>query len=327
MNMHHGKIEVESTVGEGTKFILSLPLGNRHFSDEEMAVTEGRESLIIPEASVSSYGQLMAEEIKEPESQKNMDEEDKPTILLVDDNTELLSMLEDIFLPMYNVYTACNGREGLEMAQQIQPDLIVSDVIMPEMSGKDLCYKINVELSHISVVLLTAQTSVEYVVEGLMFGADDYITKPFNIKVLVARCNNLIKNKKRLIAHYAGKVITESPVAEAINEEDKELLTKCVNIVRENFENPDFDVTALASELCMGRSKLYMQFKQMTGLTPNEFILKVKLDEAMSLLTEHPELNITEISVRLGFSSPRYFSKSFKAFFGIAPQGVRSRKE
>ena len=329
MSMHHGKIEVESTVGEGTKFILSLPLGNRHFSDEEMAVTEGRESLIIPEASVSSYGQLMAEEIKEPESQKNIDEEDKPTILLVDDNTELLSMLEDIFLPMYNVYTACNGREGLEMAQQIQPDLIVSDVIMPEMSGKDLCYKIktNVELSHISVVLLTAQTSVEYVVEGLMFGADDYITKPFNIKVLVARCNNLIKNKKRLIAHYAGKVITESPVAEAINEKDKELLTKCVNIVRENFENPDFDVTALASELCMGRSKLYMQFKQMTGLTPNEFILKVKLDEAMSLLTEHPELNITEISVRLGFSSPRYFSKSFKAFFGIAPQGVRSKKE
>ena len=237
MNMHHGKIEVESTVGEGTKFILSLPLGNRHFSDEEMAVTEGRESLIIPETSVSSYGQLMAEEIKESESQKNIDEEDKPTILLVDDNTELLSMLEDIFLPMYNVYTACNGREGLEMAQQIQPDLIVSDVIMPEMSGKDLCYKIktNVELSHISVVLLTAQTSVEYVVEGLMFGADDYITKPFNIKVLVARCNNLIKNKKRLIAHYAGKIITESPVAEAINEKDKELLTKCVNIVRENF--------------------------------------------------------------------------------------------
>ena len=329
MNMHHGKIEVESTVGEGTKFILSLPLGNRHFSDEEMAVTEGRESLIIPETSVSSYGQLMAEEIKEPESQKNIDEEDKPTILLVDDNTELFSMLEDIFLQMYNVYTACNGREGLEMAQQIQPDLIVSDVIMPEMSGKDLCYKIktNVELSHISVVLLTAQTSVEYVVEGLMFGADDYITKPFNIKVLVARCNNLIKNKKRLIAHYAGKVITESPVAEAINEKDKELLTKCVNIVRENFENPDFDVTALASELCMGRSKLYMQFKQMTGLTPNEFILKVKLDEAMFLLTDHPELNITEISVRLGFSSPRYFSKSFKAFFGIAPQGVRSRKE
>ena len=183
------------------------------------------------------------------------------------------------------------------------------------------------ELSHISVVLLTAQTSVEYVVEGLMFGADDYVTKPFNVKVLIARCNNLIKNKKRLIAHYAGKTITESPVAEAINERDKELLAKCVNIIKENFENPAFDVTALASELCVGRSKLYMQFKQMTGLTPNEFILKIKLDEAMSLLKNHPELNISEISIRLGFSSPRYFSKSFKAFFGVAPQTVRSRKK
>lgn len=325
MNMHHGKIDVESTVGKGSNFVLSLPLGNRHFSDEEMALTEGRESAIIPE--VPSYGQLMTEVMEVPVEQKNMDEEGKPVILLVDDNEELLSMLQDIFRPVYKVYIARNGREGLEMAQQIQPELIVSDVIMPEMSGKDLCYKIktNVELSHISVVLLTAQTSVEYIVEGLMFGADDYITKPFNIKLLVARCNNLIKNKKRLMAHYAGKAIVESPVAEAINEKDKELLVKCVSIIRENFENPDFDVTALASELCMGRSKLYMQFKQITGLTPNEFILKVKLDEAMSLLTTHPELNISEISIRLGFSSPRYFSKSFKAFFGVAPQGVRSR--
>ncbi len=184
---------------------------------------------------------------------------------------------------MYKVYIARNGREGWVMAQQIQPDLIVSDVIMPEMSGKDLCYKIktNVELSHISVVLLTAQTSVEYVVEGLMFGADDYITKPFNIKVLVARCNNLIKNKKRLIAHYADKTVTESSVPEVINERDRELLVKCVSIIKENFENQEFDVTTLASELCMGRSKLYMQFKQIIGLTPNEFILKVKLDEAI----------------------------------------------
>ena len=261
--------------------------------------------------------------------QENIKEEDKPIILLVDDNEELLSMLEDLFLPIYKVYIAHDGREGLEMARQIQPDLIISDVMMPEMSGKELCYKIktNVELSHISVVLLTAQTSVEYVVEGLMFGADDYVTKPFNVKVLIARCNNLIKNKKRLIAHYAGKTITESPVTEAINERDKELLAKCVNIIKENFENPAFDVTALASELCVGRSKLYMQFKQMTGLTPNEFILKIKLDEAMSLLKNHPELNISEISIRLGFSSPRYFSKSFKAFFGVAPQTVRSRKK
>ena len=330
MNMHHGKIDVESTVGKGTKFTLSLPLGNRHFSDEEMATVESRESVIISEAvPMLPFEQIMDVEEEKTKVQENIKEEDKPIILLVDDNEELLSMLEDLFLPIYKVYIAHDGREGLEMARQIQPDLIISDVMMPEMSGKELCYKIktNVKLSHISVVLLTAQTSVEYVVEGLMFGADDYVTKPFNVKVLIARCNNLIKNKKRLIAHYAGKTITESPVTEAINERDKELLAKCVNIIKENFENPAFDVTALASELCVGRSKLYMQFKQMTGLTPNEFILKIKLDEAMSLLKNHPELNISEISIRLGFSSPRYFSKSFKAFFGVAPQTVRSRKK
>ena len=330
MNMHHGKIDVESTVGKGTKFTLSLPLGNRHFSDEEMATVESRESVIISEAvPMLPFEQIMDVEEEKTKVQENIKEEDKPIILLVDDNEELLSMLEDLFLPIYKVYIAHDGREGLEMARQIQPDLIISDVMMPEMSGKELCYKIktNVELSHISVILLTAQTSVEYVVEGLMFGADDYVTKPFNVKVLIARCNNLIKNKKRLIAHYAGKTITESPVTEAINERDKELLAKCVNIIKENFENPAFDVTALASELCVGRSKLYMQFKQMTGLTPNEFILKIKLDEAMSLLKNHPELNISEISIRLGFSSPRYFSKSFKAFFGVAPQTVRSRKK
>ena len=324
--MHHGKIEVESTAGKEVKFTLSIPLGNRHFSDEEMSVAEGRESAIIQETAISGYDEII-ELVEQSISQESV-EEDKPAILLVDDNEELLSMLTDIFSPMYKVHIARNGHDGWTMVQQIQPALVVSDVMMPEMSGKELCYKIktHVEFSHISVVLLTAQTSVEHIVEGLKFGADDYITKPFNVRVLLARCNNLVKNKKRMIAYYADKTITESPVVEIINERDKELMAKCTSIIKENFENQDFDVTTLASELCVGRSKLYMQFKQITGLTPNEFILKIKLDEAMSLLKNHPEFNISEISIRLGFSSPRYFSKSFKSYYGVAPQAVRSKK-
>ena len=198
------------------------------------------------------------------------------------------------------------------------------------MSGKEMCYKLknNVEYSHIPIVLLTAQNSVEYIVEGYMFGADDYVTKPFNVKILLARCSNLIRNKRQIIAHYSklpASQITES--MPAVNAHDKELLDKSIAIVKQNFDSPDFDVTSLASALCMGRSKLYMQFKQMIGLTPNEFILKIKLDEAMSMLKNCPELNVSEISASLGFSSPRYFSKCFKAFFGIAPLGVRKKQE
>lgn len=250
----------------------------------------------------------------------------KPTLLLVEDNEELLEMLSDMFGAFYEVHTARNGREALAAVEQIQPDIIVSDVMMPEMSGKEMCHRLknSVEFSHIPIVLLTAQNSVEYIVEGYMFGADDYVTKPFNVKILLARCSNLIRNKQQIIAHYSkvpATQITDSMTA--ISMHDKELVDRSIAIVKENFDKPDFDVTALASALCMGRSKLYLQFKQMTGLTPNEFILKVKLDEAMSMLRTRPELNISEISTYIGFSSPRYFSKCFKDFFGVAPLSVR----
>lgn len=329
MEMHHGKIDVTSTVGKGTRFSLTLPLGNRHFTEEEMTHADENDAFILPDnlPAVLPFDEAEANdgEARMPDREET-EEKSKPVILLVEDNEELLNMLTELFSPLYEVHTAHNGREGLEMTRQMQPDLIVSDIMMPGMSGKEMCYKIknNVELSHIPVVLLTAQTSTDYIVEGFMFGADDYVTKPFNVKVLMARCNNLVKNKKRLMAHYAGKPVVETADTNAVSQRDKELLERCVAIIRENFENTEFDVMTLATQLCMGRSKLYMQFKQMTGLTPNEFILKVKLDEAMALLKNRPELNISEISVLLGFSSPRYFSKSFKAFFGVTPQSVRS---
>ena len=144
------------------------------------------------------------------------------------------------------------------------------------------------------------------------------------LKSLVA---DLRKNKSRLKAYYTNKAIPETSAEDAISESDRKLLQKCIDIIRENFTNPDFDVASLANALCMGRSKLYTKFKQLVGLPPNEFILKIKLEEAMSLLKEHPELNISEVSMQVGFSSPRYFSKLFKNFFGITPQSVRGKGE
>lgn len=323
MDAHHGKIEIKSTVSQGSNFTLSLPLGNQHFNKEDFAVSKYQADVVSIENITSDFmpETFIPEMASEAEAGTS-----KPTLLLVEDNEELLEMLSDMFGAFYEVHTARNGREGLAAVEQIQPDIIVSDVMMPEMSGKEMCHRLknSVEFSHIPIVLLTAQNSVEYIVEGYMFGADDYVTKPFNVKILLARYSNLIRNKQQIIAHYSkvpATQITDSMTA--ISMHDKELVDRSIAIVKENFDKPDFDVTALASALCMGRSKLYLQFKQMTGLTPNEFILKVKLDEAMSMLRTRPELNISEISTYIGFSSPRYFSKCFKDFFGVAPLSVR----
>lgn len=330
VELHKGTIAVNSSLNEGSTFVVTIPLGNRHFSEEELRLSQdvqkdSSEEENAPEVSPAIHLMEKEEEEARTEAPEKTEEAKKPSILLVEDNEELLDMLEEMFTPLYQVYTAANGREGFELVRQIHPDLVLSDVMMPEMSGKELCYKIknSIELAHISVILLTAQTSTEQMVEGYMFGADDYVTKPFNVKVLMARCNNLLRNKKLLIERYGNQPATVISEAAAISEADKQMMEKSLEVIRRNFDNPEFDVNTLASELCMGRSKLYIKFKDMIGLTPNEFILKVKLDEGMRLLKENPELNISEISYKLGFSSGRYFSKCFKAFFGVAPLNVR----
>lgn len=327
MEAHHGKIDIESTVNKGSTFTLSLLLGNQHFNKEDFVEDNQQADMSY---FIDSPADLPLKVTELEPSAKTEADTHKPVLLLVEDNEDLLEMLNDLFSAFYEVYTARNGREGLAATEQIQPDIIVSDVMMPEMSGKEMCYKLknNVELSHIPIVLLTAQNSVDYIVEGYMFGADDYVTKPFNVKVLLARCKNLIRNKQQIIAHYSN--LSTPQITESIppsNVYDKELLEKSIDIIKKHFDNPNFDVTTLASALCMGRSKLYTRFKQIIGLTPNEFILKVKLDEAMSLLKNHPELNVSDISTMLGFSSARYFSRCFKSFFGLSPLKVRKKKE
>lgn len=339
VELHKGRMEMSSEVGKGSVFKIYLSLGNKHFAQEELEHEKVRtpipgldsQALVIAnfEREVNSEDVSSATEQIGGEIGEEVGEVDKPTILLVEDDIEILEMLEQIFSPTYQVHTATNGQEGLDSACQLQPDIILSDVMMPVMSGKDLCYKIknNIELSYIPVVLLTAQSSVEHMVEGYMFGADDYITKPFHVKLLLTRCNNLVKARKALLKRhlpgYAEQETTQpntTTTGAGLTRADRRLLEETVEIIKQNFDNPDFDMNTLATALNMGRSKMFLRLKEVSGLTPNEFVLKMKLEEAVRILQEEPQYNITEISYRLGFSSLRYFSRCFKTFYGVTPQ-------
>lgn len=317
VELHKGTIRVESKVDEGSCFTVTLKTGNSHFEANELQ-TENTSTCMISTELIS-----LEEQPQEEETVENTFRE-KPVILIVEDNDDILEMLKEIFNPIYEVHTAKDGKEGFEQALTIQPDIVLSDVMMPEMSGKEMCYKIKntVNLSHIPVVLLTAQTSVEYTIEGYMYEADDYITKPFNVKLLVSRCNNLVKSRRKLIEKFRSQQPAPMPDI-AINQADQELIKKATEIISKNFENQEFNMNTLATELGLGRNKLYTRMKEITGLTPNEFTLKMKLEESMRLLKNNPELNISEISDRLGFSTTQYFSKCFKSVFGIAPLTYR----
>lgn len=323
IEMHHGSISVFSEKNKGSEFIVKLRLGNAHFTSEELAKNNDNYFTLPSDKTIDIPLHIVDKKAEiEGYTEKN---EGNPQILIVVENEELRSILNDILCSSFSIYFSKDISDALEIANKIHPDIIISEMTVNNTYGKDLCYKIknNIELNNTSVILLTNEMAPESVVEAFMAGADDCIAKPFDIRVLQARCRNLIKNKKRIIAWCGDNIIPQTTEDDAINESDKKLLKRCIEIIRANFDNADFDVVVLANELCMGRSKLYNKFKQIVGMPPNEFIVKIKMEEAMNMLKENPDLNISEISLRLGFSSPRYFSKLFKTFYGTTPQNIR----
>ena len=224
----------------------------------------------------------------------------------------------------YEVEEFESGESLFKRLERAVPSLLLLDIMLPDEDGLEILGKLraNKNTAAIPVIMVTAKTSELDKVKGLDLGADDYITKPFNVKLLVSRCNNLVKSRRKLIEKFRNQqppTVTDI----AVNQADRELIKKATEIISNNFENPEFNMNVLAAELGLGRNKLYTRMKEITGLTPNEFTLKMKLDESMRLLKNNPELNISEISDRLGFSTTQYFSKCFKSVFGMAPLTFR----
>ncbi|MBO5195281.1 MAG: response regulator, partial [Bacteroidales bacterium] len=313
VELHGGEISVTSEVGVGSTFRISLPLGYSHFSPEQLGDDSVMENSVRNEIPAGPAG---------PSVQRDAQ---LPKMLVAEDNSGIRELLVEIFSPYYNVIAVDNGVKAWETVCREIPAIVVSDVIMPKMSGTDLCRKIKNDIStcHIPVVLLTARVAVEQNLEGLLTGADDYITKPFNTSLLISRCNNLVNSRVTLQEKFSSQPHV-SPKILATNQMDKKLIDRANRIIEENIANPDFNVTVFAKELAMSRAALFTKIKAITGMTPNDFIMSMRLRKGASLLVGSPELSIAEISEMTGFSSPKYFSKCFNDVYHMRPSAYRN---
>ncbi|TWO34614.1 response regulator [Seonamhaeicola sediminis] len=315
VELHKGDIKVKSNKNnKGSIFSVSLPLGREHLSDGEII-----ENFKFSD-DVSQYvKQLEESNIAVQDDIDITVETVKQTILLVEDNKPLRKFIKDLLKQNYNIIEAENGKLGFEKAKKESPDLIVSDVIMPEMTGTELCTAVKQELktSHIPIILLTSRTSLIYKLNGLESGADDYISKPFDVKEFKLRIKNVLQTREKLKEKFAAN---EGPLPDEVlvSSFDEKLYKKALRIVKENIENEQFDIASFCSELGVSRTMLFTKIKAWSNFTPNEFILHFRMKRAAQLL-ENGKLNVSQISYKVGFKDPKYFSKSFQKKFGETP--------
>ena len=323
VELHHGTIKVESELGKGTCFIVRLPLGKDHFTEKE--ISKQSEASLQVDMKHLEIDHLLKAELEETAPFKHLS---NMKMLIVEDNESIRNMLADIFEPYYQILTAEDGEQGWEMVQKEQPNIVLSDVVMPHKSGTELCKEIKADTNtcHIPVVLLTARTAIEQNIEGLRIGADDYITKPFNTTLLISRCNNLV-NSRILLQEKFSKQPQATAQMLATNPIDKDILDRAMAVIEEHMDDSEFNVNVFAREMTMARTSLFAKLKAITGQTPNEFILTIRLKKGAWMLRNNMELNITEISDRIGFSSSRYFSKCFKDLYHVSPLAYRKGED
>lgn len=322
IELHGGSIIVESEIQKGSTFKIVLQLGNKHFLPELLAVQDTSQNTIDQEA-INILKNFSYQNSEVSTSLKNAS---NSKILIVEDNDDLRNMLVDVFAPFYTVIDAPDGKTGLDLVYNESPDIIVSDIVMPNMTGIELCkiVKSDINICHIPLILLTAKTSIEHNLEGLGIGADDYITKPFDVEILISRCNNLINSRKLLQQIFSTRLDEDvDPVQLASNTLDQKLIEQAKAIIEENMDNIDFSIVDFSKKMGMSRTNLFTKMKALTGQTPNAFIMTMRLKKAASLLKSRHDLNISEISIITGFNTSHYFSKCFKDVYKQTPTEYR----
>lgn len=318
---HKGTVSCSSEIGKGSIFKLSFLKGQDHFDDLQINTNTPIMSPLTAELMSEDLAEgiaILNDSSPENELHKEM-LTDKRSLLIIDDNADIRNYLIGLFSDTHIVYSADNGEEGVKLTKKYMPDLVISDIAMDVMDGLELCRKIkeNSSLSHIPVVLLTASKNPETQLQGISDGADDYITKPFDDDLLVARVETLLKNRSNLRTYFLDS-ITLKENNHKVPAEYQEMLTKCIAIIEANIHKRDFTIKTFASEMGMSHRTLYTKIKIISGQTLNAFIRSIRLRRAaMLMLTEN--MNIAQASVEVGFEDQKYFRQQFVKLFGMTP--------
>ena len=312
---------MESEVNKGTIFTIHIPYKNATTNEVIIIPTVEKNNRPNKEKDRAYLTKMLNEQdIQETNSSS-------PTILIAEDNHDLREFIKSILNNKYNVIEAENGAIALDIARKDSPDIIISDILMPEMDGKQLCVQIkqDIQTCHIPFIMITALSSETDQIEGLTVGADDYITKPFNPEILKTKIKNVLKSRELISRRYATLSALE-PEEFVTEDKDATFLLEIIEFIKANVSNPDLKVDDLSKNAGMSRSPFFKKLKNLTGKTPNDFIRDIRLNQAAKLLLKS-DLNITEIAYQTGFTSPKYFRECFKKQFGESPsQYIENQK-
>ena len=314
---HAGEIAVTSEVGRGTTFTVHLPFGHEHLATNDLAAAEPTTELLpsaaaAPAPATAEAGETAEEQVAEEAPVAGR-------LLIVEDNADLRQFLVQLFSAEFEVTAAADGVAGWELAQALLPDLVISDVMMPRSDGLELCRQIKQgpKTLHIPVVLLTARAAAVHEVEGLETGADDYVSKPFNPKVLHAKVVAILRNRGKLREFYQRQLLLE-PTEIIIPEADKLFLEKAMRVVEDNLTEPEFNVQVLVQEMGMSQTLFYRRIKSTTGQSAGEFIRDIRLKRAAQLLAS-TQLRVSEVAYQVGMQDLKHFRTVFQNLHKMSP--------
>ena len=319
--LHHGTIRCESEVGKGTTFIVSLPINKEAFLPEQIDERH-KIDVNIPKNAIIDF-QALVPDVNNDDDDKDLNDEDTYKLLIVEDNVELLMLMRQLLKATYHIYIAKNGLEALDIIREKELDLIISDVMMPEMDGYELttAVKSDPNYNHLPIILLTAKTQEEDEQEALLAGADEFLTKPFRLGDLKLRIDNIIENRKRIQSEYSQKSAAETRIkADAPKSPDEIFLSKALECVLKHLDDDTYDRESLAADMGASSSTIYNKLRSITGLNVSGFIRDIRLKESKRMAEENPNLRVSDLAYKVGFRDPRYFSTCFKKQFGIQPK-------